>query len=81
MKLEIDVNAFDDIFKAILIKDWENVKGECERLKSIESNFVGHKDEIKYNKKLKKAYERIIRYVCSYMEAEEILGKKEKSFE
>lgn len=81
MKIEIDVDAFDDIFKAILIKDWENVKGECRRLKSIESSFTGHKEEIKYNKKLKKSYERIIRYVCSYTEAEEILGKKENSVE
>lgn len=81
MKLEIDSSAFDDIFKAILIEDWKTVKGEVNRLRSIESPYSHHLDDIKYNKKLKKAYERIIRYVCSHGEAEEILGKKENSFE
>ena len=77
MKIEIDCEAFDDIFKAILIKDWENVKGECRRLKSKETKYICDEDELKYNKKLKKSYERIIRYVCSHQEAEEIIGKRE----
>lgn len=78
MKIEIETDAFDDIFKAILIDDWKKVKEEGKRLNSSEITFSTHEDEIKYNKKLRKAYERIIRYVCTYYEAEEILGKKEK---
>jgi hypothetical protein len=80
MKLEIESDAFDDLFKAILIDDWKKVKGEGMRLRSSENLYPNQKDEIKYNKKLRKAYERIIRYVCTYYEAEEILGKKEKPF-
>jgi len=78
MKIEIDIDAFDDIFKAIIIDDWTNAKSEVNRLKSIDNPQRHHKEDLKYYKKLKKAYERIIRYTHASMEAEEILGKKEK---
>lgn len=78
MKIEIDITAFDEIFKAIIVEDWQNTKKECDRLKAIENKFTHHKEDLKYQKKLKKAYERIIKYAFTAMEAEEILGKKEK---
>ena len=85
MKIEIDRNshvAMDEIFNAILLDDWRIVKEECKRTKERlkESQFKENlKRDLKHDKKVKKAYETIIRYCFSASEAEEILGKKEKS--
>ena len=54
MKIEIDITAFDEIFKAIIVEDWQNTKKECDRLKAIENKFTHHKEDLKYQKKLKK---------------------------
>jgi len=78
MKIEIDHEAFDGIFKAILVDDLRAIKEEIKRLKGIETPYQHHKEDLKDQKKLKKAYERLIRYTHTAMEAEEILGKKEK---
>lgn len=78
MKIEIDSEAFDDIFKAILVDDWSNINKEIKRLKDIDSPYKHHVEDLKYQRKLKKAYERLIRYTHASYEAEEILGKREK---
>ncbi len=88
MKIEIDRNshvAMDEIFNAILVEDWRIIKEECKRQKQRIKNDQPNaytsvlKEDLKHDKKVRKAYETIIRYSFSESEAKEILGKKEKS--
>lgn len=76
MKIEIDTEFCDQLFKQILVEDWKLVKMELNRLKSIENPLSHHLEDLKIQKKLKKAYETIIRYTHSYDEANEIVGVK-----
>lgn len=88
MKIEIDRNshvAMDEIFNAILVEDWKSVKLECKRMKNRLENDQPNpytetlKRDLKHEKKIRKAYETLIRYCFNASEAEEIIGKKEKS--
>jgi hypothetical protein len=87
MKIEIDrysSDALDELFNAILIEDWRNVKDECKRLKSSLKKKIPEdhpyynnvKEDLKNSKKTKKAYETIIRYCLSYDRATELLGEE-----
>lgn len=83
MKIEVDrysSEALDQLFNAILIEDWKNVRDEYKRIKKRikaeqDENF-GHVliEDLKYNKKVKKAYETIIRYCLSHEESTQLLG-------
>jgi len=75
MLVEIDIETLDNIFKQTLIKDLQTVKEEIKRLKDIQPPASHHIEDLKYQKKLKKAYKCLIRYTHSYDEAQEILGK------
>lgn len=73
MKIDLNQEFCDQIFKQILVEDWETIKKEIKRLNKFE-NRINHLEDIKYQKKIKKAYETIIRYTHSYDEANEIVG-------
>lgn len=86
MKLEFDrysSEALDQIFNAILVEDWRNVRDECKRLKKRikdekENPAWTHacEEDLVYNKKVRKAYETVIRYCLSYEQANELLGEE-----
>lgn len=86
MKLEFDrysSEALDEIFNAILIEDWRNVREECKRIKKrikeeTQSSEWRHacEEDLEHNKKIRKAYETIIRYCLSYEKANELLGEE-----
>jgi hypothetical protein len=81
MKIEIDrysQEAMDQIFVAILADDYKNVKQELNRLKNSDLSLKCNNEDIKYHKKLRKAYKTIMRYCMTAQQIEEILGKKEK---
>lgn len=82
MKIEIDRHsheAMDEIFTAILVDDYKNVKKELNRLKNSDLSLSHNADDLKYYKKLKKSYKTIMGYCMTATQLEEILGKKEKS--
>ncbi len=82
MKIEIDRHsheAMDEIFNAILVDDYKNVKQELNRLKNTDLSLNYNADDLKYYKKLRKAYKTIMRYCMTASQVEETLGKKEKS--
>ena len=76
MLVEIDQQTLDDMFKKVLVEDWKSIKREIKDLKSREVLLDHHKEDLKYTKKNKKAYERLIRYTHTHDESEEILGRK-----
>lgn len=81
MKIEIDrysQEAMDQIFVAILADDYKNVKQELNRLKNSDLSLNCNNEDLKYHKKLRKAYKTIMRYCMTAQQIEEILGKKEK---
>lgn len=78
MLIDLKQETADDIFKKILIEDWSRLKQEVKEYKENENLLPHQQEDFNYSKKLKKAYERIIRYICTSDEADEIIGKKEK---
>jgi len=74
MLVEIDQETLDRMFKQTLVKDWELIKKEIKTLKHKSILLDHHKEELKFMKKTKKSYERVIRYCYSNDEANEILG-------
>jgi hypothetical protein len=78
MLVELKQDALDDLYRKMIVEDWKLIKYEIKSLKGKE-NLPPHRQEDLDNiKKLKKAYERIIRYHYTREEALEIIGKPEK---
>ena len=78
MLIELKEDTVDEMFRKMIVEDWKRVKQEIRRLKEHDSLLPFQREDLEYNKKIKKAYERIIRYNHTHDEAEEIIGKKEK---
>ena len=78
MLVEIKEEALDDLYRKMIVEDWRLVKQEIKSLKKYENLPPHRQEDLKYSKKLKKAYERIIRYHYTRDEALEIIGKPEK---
>jgi rRNA-processing protein FCF1 len=86
MKIEFSrysSDALDEILNALVIEDWQTVKDEVKRLKrrlKDENINVSYKktleEDLKFNKKVKKAYETILRYCLPYERAKELLGEE-----
>lgn len=76
MLINIKDETLDDMFRAVLVADWMRVKQEVKELKEKEHLLPHQQEDLAYSKKIKKAYERIIRYVYTHDEAEEIIGKR-----
>ena len=82
MKIEIDrysAEALDEVFNAILVEDWNNVKDEYKNLKrkaKVEPLPPFLQEDLVYTKKVKKAYETLIRYCLPYGRAKELLGEE-----
>jgi len=76
MIVEIDQETLDRVFRQNLVEDLKRVQQDIDRLKVKETLPLHLEEDLRYNKKIKKAYELLIRYNFSYDEAVEILGKK-----
>jgi hypothetical protein len=85
MKIEFDrysSEALDEIVNSILIEDWRNAKDEVKRLKKRLKNPLGGEylktleTDLKFHKKVKKAYEAVLRYSLPYEQANELLGEE-----
>lgn len=84
MKIEFNrysSEAIDQIINSILIDDYNMVRDEVRRLKNVlkkqESDSALYKvyqEDLKFNKKVKKAYATILRYSLPYEEANDLLG-------
>lgn len=85
MKIEVDrysVAAIDEIVNEVLIEDWKAAKEEIKRIKKVlkaEHITDSHKEvlleDLKDHKKLRKAYEVILRYSLPHETAKLILGE------
>ena len=78
MLIDIDPETLDDIVRKVLVEDWKRVRHEVRSLKNKETLLPHHEEDLKDMKKVKKAYETLIRYTHKHDEAFEILGKREK---
>ena len=76
MLVEIDQETLDRVFRQTLVEDLKRIQDEIDRLKSRETLPSHLEQDLRYNKKMKKACELLIRYNFSYEEVVEILGKK-----
>lgn len=79
MLVEIKEEALDDLYRKMIVEDWSLIKVEIRDLKRKENLIPCQKEDLVNLKKLKKAYEKIIRYHYTRDEALEIIGKPEKN--
>jgi hypothetical protein len=81
MLVDLDLESVEKIYLHNLIEDWQHVKRELKEYKGKETLLPHQKEDFKYLKKMKKAYEHIIRYSHCEADSEEILGPKKKKKE
>ena len=77
MKVNLNYEAVDGIFKSVLVDDWKSIKAELIEMKALKKQvqLPPHRlEDYKHQKKLKKAYEALIRYYFWSGEAESIIA-------
>lgn len=79
MLVEIKEEALDDLYRKLIVEDWKLIKVEIRDLKRKENLIPCQKEDLVNLKKLRKAYEKVIRYHYTRDEALEIIGKPEKN--
>jgi hypothetical protein len=63
MKVELSSDAVDSIFRSVLIQDYKGLKDDIRRLKDKKPNLQAYqKEDLKANKKYKKAMEVMLEY-------------------
>lgn len=66
MKVELSNDAVDEIFRSILIQDYEALKSDIRRLESIDELAKYQKEDLKNNKKYVKAMKKLMSYYIGY---------------
>ena len=80
MKVEVDIEE-DQIFRKILLDDWQMVKDDIKRLKADRKHRPLENFEmidLKHFKKYRKAMEVLITYYFPFEESCKILAKEKK---
>lgn len=67
MKVELSSDAVDNIFRSILIQDYKSLKEDIKRLKDKKPDLQAYqKEDLKANKRYKKAMEVLLEYYVGF---------------
>ena len=63
LKVELTSDAVDSIFRSVMIQDYKNLKSDIRNLKDSKENLKPYqKEDLKANKRYKKAMEILLEY-------------------
>jgi hypothetical protein len=78
MKVELNSDAVDAIFRSIFIEDYKMLKSDIQNLKDIPELAPYQKEDLKANKKYLDAMETLMTYYIGYNWESEVNINKEK---